>query len=182
MDLSSDRPVGDMDLPRWQFDLTWELFEYHLQRIETEDFLWKPAAECWTMHQADDARWAPDWSDAELDPVPVPTIAWLCWHMGWWWSVAADHAHGRAPGEREDIAWTGPGQPTVDWLRGLREDWLAALDRLTETDLHATASFPWPSDAGLTVEHMIAWVNAELMKNAAEIGQLRLLRRAGSSS
>nr|WP_308213084.1 hypothetical protein [Nocardia amikacinitolerans] len=32
--------------------------------------------------------------------------------------------------------------------------------------------------AGLTVTHLAAWVNAELMKNAAEIGQLRLLRAA----
>jgi hypothetical protein len=29
------------------------------------------------------------------------------------------------------------------------------------------------------VAHMLAWVNAELMKNVTEIGQLRLLRAAG---
>lgn len=29
-----------------------------------------------------------------------------------------------------------------------------------------------------TVAHMVAWVNAELMKNVAEIGQLRLQRAA----
>ncbi|MEU2082948.1 hypothetical protein ABZ569_13840 [Streptomyces albus] len=30
------------------------------------------------------------------------------------------------------------------------------------------------------VAHMVAWVNAELMKNVAEFGQLRLLRAAGN--
>ena len=29
--------------------------------------------------------------------------------------------------------------------------------------------------------HMVAWVNAELMKNATEIGQLRLLRAASAT-
>jgi len=87
--------------------------------------------------------YTPDWADTEPDPVPVPTIGWLSWHMGWWWSVAVDHAHGRAP-----------------------------------RDLDATAPFPWPKDPQHTVAHMVAWVNAELMKNVAEIGQLRLQRAA----
>jgi hypothetical protein len=65
-------------------------------------------------------------------------------------------------------------------LRGLRENWLAVLDRLTDADLDATAPFPWPEDSERTVAHMVAWVNSELMKNAAEIGQLRLLRAASS--
>ncbi len=30
----------------------------------------------------------------------------------------------------------------------------------------------------MTVAHMVGWINAELMKNAAEIGQLRLVRAA----
>lgn len=52
------------------------------------------------------------------------------------------------------------------------------LDRLTDADLDATAPFPWQGDPGYTVAHMVGWVNAELMKNAAGFGQLRLLRAA----
>ena len=37
-----------------------------------------------------------------------------------------------------------------------------------------------PDDREYTVAHMLAWVNAELMKNVAEIGQLRLLRAASA--
>ncbi|MFF8712068.1 DinB family protein [Streptomyces sp. NPDC015184] len=169
----------ELDLLRWQFDLTWSLFEYHLERLGADDFLWEPAAECWTLHPADDGTWTVDWAESEPDPVPVPTIAWLSWHIGWWWGVAADHARGRAPREREDVVWPGPGKSAVEWLRALREDWLGALDRLTGADLEATASLPWQDDPRHTVAHMIAWVNAELMKNAAEIGQLRLQRVAG---
>ncbi|MER5211346.1 DinB family protein [Streptomyces sp. NPDC002838] len=168
--------VSRSDLLRRQFDLTWSLFEYHLGRLEPEDFLWEPTPYCWTVRQAADGTWTPDWADTEPDPVPVPTIAWLSWHIGWWWSVTLDHVAGRPPRERTDVTWPGAGLPTVEWLRSLRTDWLAALAHLTDPDLDTTAPFPWPDDPEYTVADMLAWVNAELMKNAAEIGQLRLLR------
>jgi hypothetical protein len=164
------------DLLRWQFDLTWSLFEYHLDRLEPEDLLWEPAPHSWTVHRTADGTWVPDWAETEPDPVPVPTIAWVSWHIGWWWSVATDHLHGRPPRDRTDITWPGDGPSTVAWLRALRADWLTALDTLTAPDLDATAPFPWPTDPQYTVAHMIGWVNAELMKNVAEIGQVRLLR------
>ncbi|WP_028920899.1 DinB family protein [Pseudonocardia acaciae] len=175
-------PVSRTELLRSQFDLTWSLLEWHLERLEPADFGWEPAALCWTVRPAPDGGWVPDWCDSEPDPVPVPTIAWLSWHIGWWWSVATDHALGRTPRERTEVAWPGPGSPAVAWLRALRTDWLAALDGLTEGGLDAPARFPWRDDPGRTLAHMVGWVNAELMKNAAEIGQLRLLRAATRSA
>jgi hypothetical protein len=121
----------------------------------------------------------PDWAETEPDPVPVPTIGWS-WHIGWWWGVTLDHLEGRPPRDRADIAWPCPGKPTVDWLRDLRTAWLTALAGLTETALDTTAPFPWPNDPEHTTADMLAWANAELMKNAAEIGQLRLLRAASA--
>ncbi|MEU2539751.1 DinB family protein [Streptomyces iakyrus] len=168
------------ELPRWQFEFTWSLFEYHLERLEPEDFLWEPAELCWTMRRGPDGTWVPDWADTEPDPVPVPTLGWVSWHIGWWWSVTLDHVQGRPPRDRADVVWPGEGAPTVEWLRGLRTQWLKVLDDLTDEDLDATAPFPWPNDPGHTVEHMVAWVNAELMKNVSEIGQLRLLRTASA--
>ena len=171
-------PTPALDLLRFQFDLAWSLFEYHLERLQPEDFLWEPVELCWSLRPADDGSWVPDWSDAEPDPVPVPTIGWLTWHLGWWWSVALDHAEGRAPRDRSEVAWPGPGA-AVSWLRELCTLWRGALQSLTEEDLARTAAFPWGDDAGYSVSHMVAWVNAELMKNVAEIGQLWLLRAAG---
>lgn len=180
MSVSRNEPASRyaLDLLRRQFDLTWSLFEYHLERLEPDDFLWEPVGNCWTVRRADDGTWVPDFAESEPDPVPVPTIGWLSWHIGWWWSVAVDHARSRAPRERGDITWPGAGEPAVEWLRGLRADWLEALDRLTDADLDSTAPFPWQNDPRHTVAHMVAWVNAELMKNVAEIGQLRLQRAA----
>ncbi|SCL37187.1 DinB superfamily protein [Micromonospora pallida] len=171
-------PVPSLALTRWQFDLTWSLFEYHLERLEPEDFGWEPATLCWTMRVGPDGGWVPDWADTEPEPVPVPTIGWLTWHLGWWWSVTLDHLEGLAPRERTDVHWPGPGEPTVTWLRDLRTRWLAVLDRLTDADLARPATFPWQDDPAHTVAHTLGWANAELMKNVAEIGQLRLLRAA----
>ncbi|WP_020672227.1 DinB family protein [Amycolatopsis nigrescens] len=170
--------VSRRDLLRWQFDLTWSLFEVHLEQLKPEDFGWEPAAHCWAVRRDADGAWTPDWADTEPEPIPVPTIGWVGWHLGWWWTVTLDHAQGRKPRHRTEIAWPGDGQAAIDWLRGLRLEWLAVLDRLTDTELDATAPFPWPDSPELTVAHMAGWVNAELMKNAAEIGQLRLLRTA----
>ncbi|MBA9006336.1 DinB family protein [Thermomonospora cellulosilytica] len=166
------------DLLRWQFDLTWALFDHHLERLVAEDFLWEPAPLCWTVRPDEDGTWVPDWAETEPEPVPVPTIGWLSWHIGWWWSVAIDHAQCRRPRERTEITWPGDGKAAVAWLRDLREEWLTVLDRLTDADLDAPAPFPWRNDPAHTVAHMVGWVNSELMKNAAEIGQLRLLRAA----
>ena len=155
------------DLLRWQFDLNWALFEDHLDRLTPDDFLWEPVGLVWTVRDG-----GPDWADTEPDPVPVPTIAWVTWHIGWWWSVAIDHAHGRPPRDRTEITLPGPAE-TVAWLRALRDEWVAVVGTL---DLTAPSTFPWPDK---TVGHMVAWLNAELMKNVAEIGQLRMLRAAG---
>lgn len=175
----SDRAAQDpLALLRWQFDLTWSLFEYHLERLEPDDFLWESTANCWTMRPGQGGGWTPDWADVEPAIVPVPTIGWLSWHLGWWWSVAIDHARGRIPRDRADISWPGPGAATIEWLRGMHAEWTNVLDTLGAEDLERTATFPWQEESRHSVAHMVAWVNSELMKNVAEIGQLRLLRAA----
>ncbi|ASO20336.1 hypothetical protein FHR81_004445 [Actinoalloteichus hoggarensis] len=178
------------ELLRWQFDLTWALTEFHLTRLTSEDFDWEPAQPCWTVRRGADGRWVADFAEVEPDPVPALTIAWLTWHVGWWWSVTIDHVRGRRPRERTEIEWPGPGEPTIAWLRALRDEWAVVSAELTDADLDGRAPFPWPDSPELTVAHMLAWVNTELMKNVAEIGQLRMLRAvagaapaaAGSSS
>ncbi|MFI5796615.1 DinB family protein [Streptomyces sp. NPDC051677] len=170
--------AGRRELLSWQFALTWSLFEYHLDRVGPEDFLWEPAAHCWTLHPDGAGGWTPDWADTEPDPVPVPTVGWVSWHLAWWLGVATDHLLGRPPRERSEVRWPGAGDCAVAWLRGLREEWTAAVEGLSDADLDRTAPFPWSSDPEYTVSHLLAWANAELMKNVAEIGQLRLLRAA----
>ncbi|WP_309139132.1 DinB family protein [Nocardia cyriacigeorgica] len=172
-------PDSHRDLLSWQFELTWALADYHLDALTEDDFLTEPGPLCWTVRQGTDGIWRPDWADTEPDPIPVPTIAWLTWHIDWWWSTAIDQLTGRALRSRESVHWPGTGAAAVDRIRQLHTEWTSGLDALADADLAAPVAYPWPADAGLTVAHLVAWVNAELMKNVAEIGQLRLVRAAG---
>ncbi|GAA0957420.1 DinB family protein [Kribbella koreensis] len=161
---------------RNQFELTWALFEYHLERLTPDDLLWEPAKLCWTVRPDSIGNWRADWSDSALDPIPVPTIGWLTWHIGWWWSTAAAHARGAVPPDRTAVLWPGDLAKTLGWMRALRDQWSHILEDIT--DLTRPAVFPWPPEARRSTADQFAWVNTELMKNAAEIGQLRLLKAA----
>ncbi len=162
----------------WQFDLAWALGELHLSALVDDDFLWQPAPLSWTVRPDSSGVWKPDCSDTEPDPLPVPTIGWLTWHINWWWSATIDHLSGRTPRNRSDVAWAGTGAAAVSRLRELRAQWRELLAGLSPADLAQPSSFPWGSDSGYTVAHTALWVNIELTKNFAEIGQLRLLRAA----
>ncbi len=125
--------------------------------------------------------WRPDWAEVEPDPLPVPTIGWLTWHIDWWWSTAIDHLTGATPRDRTDVAWPGNGAAAVSRLRELATRWRRLLEGPAAVDLDGPSSYPWGADAGRTVAHTALWVNVELTKNVAEIGQLRMLRAASAS-
>lgn len=161
-----------------QFDLAWALADLHLTALNEDDMLWEPAPLCWTVRQDSSGAWRPDWADVEPDPIPVPTIGWLTWHIDWWWSTAIDHLTAAPLRARTDVTWPGSGAAAMSRLRALATRWRAIL---TTADLQRPCVFPWGADAGRTVAHTALWVNVELTKNIAEIGQLRLLRAARAS-
>lgn len=164
-------------LLRWQFDLTWALCEYHLERLADDDLIRVPAPLHWTVHRGPDGSWTPDFpadGDAEPDPPPAPTGAWIAWHLLWWWGTALDELSGAPRRDRSEVTYPGTADGVVAALRELAASWTAALDG---ADLDRPVTFPWP--AGHTVGHLIAWANAELMKNVAELGRERVVRGAG---
>ncbi|WP_433501458.1 hypothetical protein ACQP1K_01510 [Sphaerimonospora sp. CA-214678] len=59
-----------------------------------------------------------------------------------------------------------------------RDQWAGALKSLSQAELDSTTRSRWFADGSLTLGHVLAWANVELMKNASEIGSLRLLRDA----
>ena len=173
--------TGRLEVLRGQYDLIWALAEYHLARTSTEALLWEPATGCWTVRRGADGMWRPDWVEPEPDPPPVPTAAWVSWHLGWWWSTTIEHLLGRRPPRREDVVWPGDAESTRVWLRTLHEAWCEILDGLTGEALDTESGFPWPAGSGRTTADTVAWAHAELMKNVSELGQLLLLHRADCS-
>lgn len=160
-----------------QFDLAWALADLHLSALTEDDFLWAPGPLVWTVRPDAAGLWWPDWADTEPDPIPVPTIGWLSWHMTWWWSVASAHLASESPPERAAIPWPGP-DAAAHALRDLAQRWRARLTAFDSAELERAASFPWGPDSGRTLADMVLWAHVELTKNVAEIGMLRLLRAA----
>ena len=160
-------------LIRWQFDLTWSLLDLHLSGLTEDEVLWEPAPGVWTVRRQPDGRWLPDWVEPEPDPPPSSSIAWITWHVLWWWGEAIASLAGEPVPAREDVTWPGSAAASVAAIRALRERWLELVPVL---DPEREAPYPWRDRPDRTVGHTIAWVNAELMKNTAEIGQLRMIR------
>jgi hypothetical protein len=157
-----------------QFDTAWKLMNFHLEGLGTEECLWRPAEEGLHVHQAPDGSWHADWPDREGYDVGPPSIAWLTWHIGFWWAMVLDHSFGGGALSREEVRWPGSADNVRAELGRLQGQWRAALDQVTDDDLRSARRTRWPfSDRPFG--DVVAWVNVELTKNAAEIGYVRFL-------
>ena len=126
------------------------------------------------MHRLSDGRWRADWPDHEGYDVGPPSIAWLTWHLGFWWSMVLDHSFGRGTLSRENVLWPGNADDVREWLGGLQGQWRVALEQVADEELQSTERTQWPFQHR-PFGDVIAWVNVELSKNAAEIGYARFL-------
>lgn len=161
---------------RWQFNLAWRLANVHLPHLTDEMCVWAPAANAWNVRRDAAGAWRADWADIEPDPAPPVTIGWLMWHWTWWFSGLVAAAQGRTAPAREIVTWPGSARASVAEIEALVADWSGFLERLGAADLDRSITHLWPEPRPL--RQAIAWGNAELMKNVAEIGVVRHLYEA----
>lgn len=162
-----------------QLETAWQLTQYHLDTLSTEECLWRPA-QCGPQVALDaEGRWVADWPTHEGYDLGPASIAWLTWHLGFWWSMALDHSFGAATLTREDVFWPGDADGVRRWIGDLHGRWLDNLGTLAEEDLGSPQRCRWPFH-GRPFADVIAWANVELTKNAAEIGYARFLYAARS--
>ena len=166
----------ELETLRWQFGLTWKLAGVHVPALTDESCMWEPAPGCWNVQRSADGRWRPDWADAEPDPPPSTTIAWLTWHLIWWWSGLLDAVRGAQPAAHHEVDWPGNADAVVRRLEALAAEWSDVLSKLDDGDLEKPLTYPWRESRPLRLA--LAWANSELMKNVAEIGYVRLLFEA----
>ncbi|HEU5219933.1 MAG TPA: DinB family protein [Gemmatimonadales bacterium] len=157
-----------------QFDTAWKLAAFHLAGLETAECLWRPAGRGLHVHQDAEGRWRADWPAHEGYDLGPSSIAWVTWHLGFWWSMVLDHSFGDGTLAREDILWPGDADGVRAMLGRLEGEWRARLGRLTEEDLRSAARTRWPF-RDRPFGDIVAWVNLELTKNAAELGYARFL-------
>ncbi|MBX3208661.1 MAG: DinB family protein [Labilithrix sp.] len=156
-----------------QLETAWMLTSYHLEGLTTDECLWRPAPRGLHVHPSVDG-WRADWPDREGYDIGPASIAWLTWHIGFWWSMVHDHSFGKATLAREDILWPETADAVRAWLGRLHADWRAAVEALSDDDLRSTERARWPLQ-DRPFGDIVAWANIELMKNAAEIGYARFL-------
>jgi len=157
-----------------QFATAWKLTSFHLDGLTTEECLWRPAGEGLHVQQVAEGRWRAAWPDHEGYDVGPPSIAWLTWHLGFWWSMVLDHSFGDGALSRENVMWPGNADDVREWLGRLQEQWRGVLEQVTDDDLRSAQRTRWPFQ-DRPFGDVIAWVNVELTKNAAEIGYARFL-------
>ena len=156
-----------------QLRVTWALATDVLHDLTDAEALWCPSSASWTV-RPDADRFVADWEEPEPWPAPPPSIAWLQWHVVWWWSTVIDRTFGDGRLRREDVAWPG-ASPAMTRIDELREAWIARLDALSDADLSSGALTRWPYVDGRPFADVAGWVNVELTKNIAEMCTLRRL-------
>jgi hypothetical protein len=156
-----------------QLDTAWKLALFHLDGLTTEECLWRPAHVGLHVHQTAEG-WRADWPEHEGYNLGPPSIAWLTWHVGFWWSMVLDHSFGGGQLTRVDVTWPGDADAVRGWLGELAGRWRAPLARMTQDELRSTERARWPF-VSRPFGDVVAWVNVELTKNAAEIGYARFL-------
>lgn len=159
-----------------QLETGWALASYHLETLTTEECLRRPAPVGLHVRREADGIWRADWPEHEGYDLGPPSIGWTTWHMGFWWSMALDHAFGDATLTREAVTWPGDADAVRAWLGGLHDRWRDALHALDDDGWRSTARTRFPF-RDRPFADVVAWANVELVKNAAEIGYARFLLR-----
>ncbi|MEO7521321.1 MAG: DinB family protein [Gemmatimonas sp.] len=159
---------------RRQLTTAWSLTSFHLAGLTTDECLWRPARTGPHVHELPGGRWRADWPDHERYDLGPPSIAWLTWHIGFWWSMVLDHSFGQGTLVREQVEWPGNADSMRAWLERLHGEWCGVLEAETSESLRSADRTRWPFE-GRPFGDTVAWVNIELTKNAAEIGYARFL-------
>ena len=157
-----------------QFETAWGLTAYHLNGLTTEECLWRPAQAGLHVHRDAGGVWRADWPDRETYDLGPPSIAWTTWHIGFWWSMALDHSFGDGTLVREKIHWAGDADRVRSSITDLQNQWRGRIEALSDAELRSPQRSRWPF-RDRPFADVLAWVNVELTKNAAEIGFGRFL-------
>jgi uncharacterized damage-inducible protein DinB len=64
-----------------QLEDAYRTIRQRVDALSDEEFWWEPAAECWTIRQRPDGRWAAELAEPDPVPAPLTTIGWRLVHV-----------------------------------------------------------------------------------------------------
>lgn len=156
-----------------QLAIPWSLADtYVLPGLDEVAAHWQPSTNVCAVRPRDNGTWSVDFPDETASPLPDVTAAWLLWHITWWWTNAENWAHCRDALPSSSLPWAGSATAAVSEIRRLHQRWNRLLG-----EQPMTAKTAAPFSVGQTFEGLASWVNVELTKNIAELGQLARLHR-----
>jgi hypothetical protein len=157
-----------------QLEISWQLLSYHLNDLTIEECLWKPTEKGVFLTQIDENTWKGSFPDSEEYEMGPPNIAWLTWHIDFWWTMVINHSFEDGTSNSEQVVWN----PSMDNIKSrfeeLKNEWTKRVSNLSPSDLNSTEHSKWPI-TDIPFSDIVAWLNLELMKNASEIGYIRFL-------
>ena len=74
----------------FQLDMCWQLYKYHTENLEEAEAYWAYSFESLQVRKVNDG-WIIDWPESESYEMGPMSIAWLMWHIIYWWSTALDY-------------------------------------------------------------------------------------------
>ncbi|MED4957793.1 DinB family protein [Paenibacillus sp. FSL R5-0527] len=157
----------------FQYQISSQMLDIHLTGLTDDEYFWRPAST--GLHFVNESGYLrADWPEFEGYEIGPASITWLTWHIIFWWSMVLDHSFGDGTLTRENIPCPGSAKEANDKILQLKKQWEAATDRLSNDEWHTDDRTKWPF-SGKPFYELSAWLNLELMKNAAEIGYCRFL-------
>ncbi|HEX4982518.1 MAG TPA: DinB family protein [Ilumatobacteraceae bacterium] len=163
-------------------DQTWSQLSDRLDGLTVDEYLWEPAAGCWTVRADPDTGASVDEHDTEADPAPLTTIAWRMWH------VAVDcldsyssRAFNRTGTGLAGTAWVLEPGEACDLLERAWRTFQEGLAEGGSDRLFEALGEGWGPYADSTVLALALHAQREVTHHGAEIALLRDLFRAGRS-
>lgn len=163
----------------FQLDMCWQLYNYHIKTLTDEEALWVFDAGGLQVREKN-SNWKADWPHAEDYKIGPASIAWTLWHIIYWWSTALNYNFGDGTLTKDDVLWPGSVSMVKVKIQELYVEWKENLNSLKEDDFTQGYHAKWPFENECFANTAL-WLNAELMKNAAEIGYGRFLYCAAKS-
>lgn len=167
------KDIGIKENILFQLDMCWQLYLYHTENLGEEEAYWtlNPTG---LQVRRKDKEWCVDWPESESYEIGPASISWTMWHIIYWWSAAIDGNFGQGALNKDDIPWPGSVEKAKAAIKSLHDKWISILNDLTDEDFQLKDHAKWPFE-GRSFADIALWLNAELMKNAAEIGYGRFL-------
>ena len=160
----------------FQIDMCWQLYLYHTENQKETEALWTFSPMGLQIRRQDDG-WSIDWPEIESYEIGPSSIAWIMWHIIYWWRTTLDYNFGDGTLKKEDITWPGSVEKAKEEIKTLHDKWVEKLINMSDAEYQSQQYAKWPLE-GRSFADTALWLNGELMKNVAEIGYGRFLYAA----